>query len=107
MDKAGKIMEVGVSAFLENEVYKRLNDLLRLVVSPVDKHAFLTDEWCGNNLSNAHYRAIFMTVLRQNELESVFIKAKDFLALHVEGSLRQAVQSGALFLTPKEPPASA
>lgn len=92
-DKLGKILEVGVGDFLEQEVYHRANALLRLVVSPKDAHAFLTDEWCDEHLTNAHYRAIFMTVLKQNELHGVFLKAKEFLGANIDGTLRQVAAS--------------
>jgi hypothetical protein len=91
-DKLPKIMEVGVGEFLDQEVYKRFNSFLRLVVSPASAHEFMTDEWCEENLTNAHYRAIFMTVLKQNELHGVFLKAKDFMSVHMGGALRQALK---------------
>ncbi len=91
-DKLPKIMEIGVGEFLDQEVYKRFNGLVRLVVSPAAAHEFMTDEWCEENMTNAHYRAIFMTVLKQNELHGVFLKAKAFMGANVEGALRQAMQ---------------
>ena len=90
LDKLNDVLQVGIVTTLETEFYPRVNALLRLVVSPASGHAFLTDEWCSDNLTNAHYRAMFMTVLRQNELEQVFLKAKAFLGIYVENALRQA-----------------
>lgn len=92
LDKLPGIMEIGVCDFLDKEVYKRLNSFMRLVVTPASAHEFMTDEWCENNLTHAHYRAIFMTVLKQNELHGVFLKAKDFMGMHVGGALRQAMK---------------
>ena len=91
LDKLPKIMEVGVGNFMDQEVYKRCNEFVRLVVSPANAHEFLTDEWCEEHLTNAHYRAIFMTVLKQNELYGFFLKAKAFMAANMDGALRQAI----------------
>jgi len=93
IDKLPKIMEIGVGEFLDKEVFNRSNALLRLVVSPTSAHEFLTDEWCEEHLTPAHYRAIFMTVLKQNELHGVFLKAKAFMGANMEVALRQVMQN--------------
>lgn len=90
LSRAEEVLKAGVSTALETEVYPRLNKMIRLVVTPVDRHEFLTDEWCAEHMSNSHYRAVLMTVIRQNELEAVFSKAKAFLGVHMDGALRQA-----------------
>lgn len=95
LSKLNSIMEIGVADFLDQEVYKRLNELVRLVVSPTSAHEFMTDEWCENNLTNAHYRAFFMTVLKQNELHGLFLKAKAFLGANIDEALRQAMNKKA------------
>ena len=90
VEKINGIMEVGISGFMEQEVYRRLNELIRMVVSPKEAHEFMTDEWCLDYMTNAHYRAIVMTVLQQNELYDVFLKAKAFLGGHIQEALRQS-----------------
>ncbi len=90
-DKLPQIMEIGVGDFLSQEVYVRVNSLLRMVVSPATAHEFLTDEWCDDNMTHAHYRAIFMTVLKQNELYDVFLKAKGFVGSHMGTAFRQVM----------------
>jgi len=95
VEKLPTIMDVGVVVFLDGEVYRRLNEFVRLVVSPKEAHAFLTDEWCEDHLTNSHYRAFFMTVLKQNELYGVFLKAKAFIGANVDGALRQAMMTHA------------
>lgn len=89
-EKLGKIEEVGPAAFLEAEA-PRLAGMLRLVVSPQDKHAFLTDEWCAENLSLAHYKAVAMCVVDQNGLRPVFSLAKDFVGGFVGQALRRTL----------------
>ena len=89
-DKLPNIIAIGVGEFLDQEVYKRLNGLVRMAVSPSGAHEFLTDEWCEEHMTHAHYRAIFMTVLKQNELHGVFLQAKDFMGKHMDEALRQA-----------------
>ncbi|MBS3927802.1 MAG: hypothetical protein KGZ65_04340 [Sphingomonadales bacterium] len=91
LEKLPQVLQIGVETFLDKEIYKRLNALVRLVVSPASAHEFMTDEWCEENMTHAHYRAIFMTVLKQNELHGVFLKAKAFLGANMDGALRQAL----------------
>lgn len=78
------------AVFIEGEIYKRINALVRLVVTPADKHEFMTDEWCLDHMTHAHYRAIMNTVLEQNEMKTVFQKAKSFVGAFVVNALRQA-----------------
>ena len=92
LNNVEEMLRGGISTALETEVYPRLNRLLRLVVTPVEAHMFLTDDWCAEHMSNSHYRAVLMTVIKQNELETVFLKAKAFLGVHMTGALRQAEQ---------------
>jgi hypothetical protein len=80
-------------ALLEGGVYKRLNELLRLLFWN-DRPERLTDEWCGDHLSNAHYKAFIVTALRQNELYELFLRAKDFMTISVGRVLRQEKAQG-------------
>ena len=83
---------LNVSTFLEDEVLKRLNELMRLLFWNNKPERF-TDEWCGDNLSLGHYRAIGMAFLRQNELYSLFQLAKGAMAQRVEAALRQTSEN--------------
>lgn len=99
LEKFGKLGQpkekggLSVSEILEQEVYKRLNALLRILFNEQDA-AKLTDEWCLEHLSNAHYFAIFKTAIQQNQLEGLFSKAKEFLGERITAALRQAQDQG-------------
>ena len=62
---------VSVSGFLDAEVYRRLNALLRLLFTQ-EQAEKLTDDWCAEHLSNAHYRAFVEAALKQNQLDGLF-----------------------------------
>jgi len=83
-----KAMEGGVAAMMEGTVYVKMNALVRLLFP--DKAEKLTDEWCSDHMTNAHYRAIFITMLRQNQLYELFQMAKGLVIQKVGESLRQA-----------------
>lgn len=87
-----------ISKFLEAEVYGRLNGLLRLLFGEAGNSKLLTDDWCAEHLSNAHYRAFIVTAMKQNQLDALFNQAKAFLGGHVAEALRQARAE-----TPAEP----
>lgn len=97
LQKIGKKKEEGgasVSELLEGEVYKRINGFIRLLFSKEDA-AKLTDEWCSEHLSNAHYVAIIETVIKQNRLDGLFQKAKEMIGGNVAAALRQTMDTAA------------
>ena len=81
---------ITVVGFLEGEVYRRLNGLLRLLFDKATA-AKLTDEWCLDHLSNAHYAAIITKAIQQNQLEGLFLRAKEYLGSKLGAYLRQAI----------------
>ena len=89
IDKAQGASLTSVSGFAEAEVFPRLNGLLRLLFWDERQRALLTDEWCADHLTPAHYRAIVVCALKQNELWGFFQKAKEFLGGRVAQALRQ------------------
>lgn len=81
---------INIEELIKQDVFGRLNGLLRLMFKPGDGRDVLTDEWCENHLTPAHYRAFIVTMLKQNELWHVFLKAKGLLGKNMEDALRQA-----------------
>lgn len=93
LDKMGTVFDgdkVNLVGFLEGEVYKRLNGLLRLLYDKATAEK-MTDEWCGEHLSNAHYAVILRAAMKQNQLEWFFQKAGEFLGAQFGDFLRKAV----------------
>jgi len=86
--KDGK--KVDVVGFLTTEVCGRANGLLRLLFdkATTDK---LTDEWCADHLSTAHYVAIVRKAIEQNQLDGLFRWAGGFLGQRMETVLRRGV----------------
>lgn len=82
---------VTLASFIGKEVYARLNGLIRIILSKEDAEK-LTDEWCENNLSNAHYRAFLVKAIEVNHLDGIFHKAKEILGASMEASLRRMMQ---------------
>ena len=82
----------GLAGFMEAEVFARLNELLRLLFVTEREQKLLTDDWCADHLSLAHYRAIVMAALKQNELHGLFLRAKGFLGQRMEAALRPRAQ---------------
>lgn len=74
--------------FLEGEVYRRLNGLLRLLFDKATAEK-MTDDWCAEHLSNAHYMVIFKKVIEQNQLAWLFQRAGEYLGRKLEAALRQ------------------
>ena len=86
LDKPGE--KFNVAEFLEGDVYRRLNGMIRLLFDKPTAE-LMTDEWCLEHLSNAHYWAIFQKALQQNQLEGLFRKAEEFLGQRFSAFLRQ------------------
>ncbi len=84
-DQGGK----SISAILEQDVYTRLNVLIRLLLPGHEKT--LTDDWCMEHLSNAHYYAIIKTALVQNQLYELFTRAKDLMGPTMVAAFRQSM----------------
>ena len=84
---------VNVVGFLETEVYRRLNGLTRLLFDKATGE-LLTDDWCAEHMSNAHYAAIFRVAIQQNQLDWIFQRAGEFLAQKLDAALRQAAYQG-------------
>lgn len=86
----GKPAEEGglsIPQLLEGDLYPRLNGLLRLLLP--GHETLLTDEWCTNFMTNAHYAAILKTALVQNQLYEVFTRARGFVVPALEAALRR------------------
>lgn len=78
---------VALSTILEKDVYTRVNSLIRLLLPGHED--LLTDDWCLDHLSNAHYFAIIKTALVQNQLYELFNKAKDLVGPAMAEVFRQ------------------
>ncbi len=90
----GKPKEEGGLSFsemLQGDLYKRVNELMRLLLPGYE--AKLTDDWCEEYMTNAYYWGILQTALKQNQLESVFTKAKGFLSTFLDERLRRTASA--------------
>ncbi len=90
-----------VASLLEGEVYTRLNALLRLIIPTSEK--VLTDEWCSDHLTNAHYRAIIVCAMKQNEVMELFQKARGFFATGMAQALARQTGRGQPETEPEKP----
>lgn len=77
---------VSVSELLEGDVYLRLNELMRLLLPA--HAAELTDDWCFEHLTNAHYWAFLKVALVQNKLNDVFTRAQGMIEQNWERAMR-------------------
>ena len=93
LDKPGEGAKFNVAEFLEADVYRRMNGLIRLLFDKATAEK-MTDEWCLEHLSNAHYWAIIQKALQQNQLEGLFRKAGEFLGQRFSAFLRQFGDQG-------------
>ncbi len=97
LDKMQSLDEPGalnnVAELLNEQVYKRMSGLIRLLFdkTTADK---MTDEWCMEHLSNAHYAAILKKAIEQNQLDWLFQRAKEYLGHNSEMVLRRMALQG-------------
>ena len=82
--------DLDIDKFLQDDIFKRLNGLLRLMFTEVGGRKYLTDQWCEEHLTPAHYRAFIVVFLKQNQLWEVFLAAKGMLGKNMGEALRQA-----------------
>jgi hypothetical protein len=90
LDKIGKPADQGgvsISQFFEGDLCKRINALVRLLLPGHEQT--LTDEWCLEHLSMAHYVAFVRVGLVQNQLYEVFTRAKGLIMRNMDEALRQ------------------
>lgn len=80
-----------IVGFLDGEVYRRLNGLVRLLYDKATAEK-MTDEWCGEHMSNAHYAVILKNAIRQNQLDTLFQMAKEFMGRKFGEFLRQRME---------------
>ena len=71
---------------LQTDVLPRLNGLLRLLFWQQEKE--LTDDWCFDHLSLAHYVTFCRMALVQNQLHDVFQVAKGVAGQFIMATLR-------------------
>lgn len=85
--------KLDIIGFLDSEIYRRLNGLVRLLFDKATAEK-LTDEWCGEHLSNAHYAGFIRKAIEQNELDWLFQKARELMGAQMGGLLRTKLGQG-------------